>query len=187
MNFLKALKGNPIEKKLHAKDTSDFSKKKILERSNEEQAEYLAILKKMIQNKKKLLTDDDDSLMNTWLANDIHFYEQQITKLKRYLSAEDFKKTQALTKNALEAYEKEDSINIGISITIGSVVLLLIVIGFFSIFFSGEDCMKVEYIENGKIKTGQVCGEEAMSTMKAYQSDRERNLEDFKFRKKLYD
>ena len=186
MNILKALKGNPIEKKLVAeKDTSDFSKKKILERSNEEQAEYLAILQKLIEREKNSPASSD--LQKTWQANRIYFYEQQITKLKRYLSAEDFKKTQALTKNALATYEKEDSINTGISITIGSVVILLIVIGFFSIFFSGEDCMKVEYIENGNIKTGQVCGEEAMSTMKAYQSDRERNLEDFKSRKKLYD
>ena len=181
MNILKALKGNPIEKKLVAeKDTSDFSKKKILERSNEEQAEYLAILKKMIENKKKFLTDDDDSLSNTWLANDIYFYEQQITKLKRYLSAEDFKKTQALTENALVTIKKEDSIGSGIITTIAGVVFLLIVIGFFSIFFSGEDCMSVEYIENGKIKTGQVCGEEAMSTMKSYQSEREGNLEKFR-------
>lgn len=180
MNFLKALKGNPIEKKLYDKDTSDFSKEKILERSNEEQAEYLAILKKMIEDKKKYLSDVDFPPIKNSLKNDIHFYKEQIAKLKKYLSTEDFKKTQALTKNALATYEKEDSIGTGISITIGSVVILLIVIGFFSIFFSGEDCMSVEYIENGKIKTGQVCGEEAMSTMKSYQSEREGNLEKFR-------
>ena len=180
MNFLKFLLGDPIEKRLDDKDTSDFSKEKILERSNEEQAEYLAILERRIEEDKKYLSDEDYPPIKKRLKYDINFYKEQIAKLKKYLSTEDFKKTQALTKNALVTIKKEDSIKSGITSTIAGIVILLIVIGFFSIFFSGEDCMSVEYVENGKIKTGRVCGKEAMSTMKSYQSEREGNLEKFR-------
>ena len=145
---------NPIYKRIIDEDTSDYSEEKILGRSIEDQAKYLGYLlfhikerkdslDSLVKSLKKMEEDRKKLNMETGvkfkpgsvvlegaikeIRREIRFTKQQISKIKKHLSDEDFKKVQEIAEaNSLKLIKSNKLKNkMGIFVAVSVVVLII--------------------------------------------------------------
>ena len=99
-----------IQKKILNEDVSDYSKKNILARTEEEQSIFLAHLMWYRDQSKEMESKVTNPHVSVIYANRAYFCEQQISKIKRWLSDEDFQLVEEIAKPEIVKLIKADKL-----------------------------------------------------------------------------